>query len=179
MFFVLFFFLMIRRPPRSTLFPYTTLFRSRHARWRYSYPPGPGLGCRHDRRAAAPGHWRTAPRSRESAHHPRGLPRAYRDLGGIRHLGLSSGFEELGRQFRRRGRAEGARTDAAAFRRREIGRQARPAEPDHRQFPGTARPGGASAGTRARTRRTEILTSDPRLEAVGVGRLTGLRRNDG
>src|SRR5436305_15245177 len=28
----LFFFLMIRRPPRSTLFPYTTLFRS------YEYP---------------------------------------------------------------------------------------------------------------------------------------------
>src|ERR1019366_10717935 len=31
-----FFFLMIRRPPRSTLFPYTTLFRSgscRPARW--------------------------------------------------------------------------------------------------------------------------------------------------
>src|ERR1051325_4691000 len=28
--FVLFFFLMIRRPPRSTLFPYTTLFRSPH-----------------------------------------------------------------------------------------------------------------------------------------------------
>src|SRR5260221_3609953 len=28
-----FFFLMIRRPPRSTLFPYTTLFRSR---WRLS-----------------------------------------------------------------------------------------------------------------------------------------------
>src|SRR5215217_6638208 len=27
--FYLFFFLMIRRPPRSTLFPYTTLFRSR------------------------------------------------------------------------------------------------------------------------------------------------------
>src|SRR5256885_17270123 len=27
-----FFFLMIRRPPRSTLFPYTTLFRSRHVR---------------------------------------------------------------------------------------------------------------------------------------------------
>src|SRR6266851_10199466 len=32
---MLFFFLMIRRPPRSTLFPYTTLFRSQrrvHAR---------------------------------------------------------------------------------------------------------------------------------------------------
>src|SRR3712207_8290998 len=27
---------MIRRPPRSTLFPYTTLFRSRHARARPS-----------------------------------------------------------------------------------------------------------------------------------------------
>src|SRR2546426_4748968 len=34
--FFFFFFLMIRRPPRSTLFPYTTLFRSRNAnrgRW--------------------------------------------------------------------------------------------------------------------------------------------------
>src|SRR5215216_6933871 len=30
-FFLFFFFLMIRRPPRSTLFPYTTLFRSRPA----------------------------------------------------------------------------------------------------------------------------------------------------
>src|SRR2546422_11773781 len=28
----IFFFLMIRRPPRSTLFPYTTLFRSREER---------------------------------------------------------------------------------------------------------------------------------------------------
>src|SRR3712207_7674760 len=28
MLYVFFFFLMIRRPPRSTLFPYTTLFRS-------------------------------------------------------------------------------------------------------------------------------------------------------
>src|SRR2546426_10893690 len=30
--FFIFFFLMIRRPPRSTLFPYTTLFRSAPAR---------------------------------------------------------------------------------------------------------------------------------------------------
>src|ERR1039457_7340185 len=29
---ILFFFLMIRRPPRSTLFPYTTLFRSNYRR---------------------------------------------------------------------------------------------------------------------------------------------------
>src|SRR5256885_14501220 len=32
MFYVFFFFLMIRRPPRSTLFPYTTLFRSYDSR---------------------------------------------------------------------------------------------------------------------------------------------------
>src|SRR2546427_2392278 len=32
-----FFFLMIRRPPRSTLFPYTTLFRSGRARIRLAY----------------------------------------------------------------------------------------------------------------------------------------------
>src|SRR5204863_9203985 len=43
-----FFFLMIRRPPRSTLFPYTTLFRSGSTRrsapggrsWRSSSTPG-------------------------------------------------------------------------------------------------------------------------------------------
>src|SRR5256885_11875745 len=35
LFILFFFFLMIRRPPRSTLFPYTTLFRSNadHHRW--------------------------------------------------------------------------------------------------------------------------------------------------
>src|SRR2546425_2098918 len=35
--FLFFFFLMIRRPPRSTLFPYTTLFRSRHGRKTIEY----------------------------------------------------------------------------------------------------------------------------------------------
>src|SRR2546427_5092060 len=39
--FIVFFFLMIRRPPRSTLFPYTTLFRSR---------PGPSRHLRPRRR---------------------------------------------------------------------------------------------------------------------------------
>src|SRR3989449_6870569 len=34
---------MIRRPPRSTLFPYTTLFRSRH-------PPAPAVAARPLRR---------------------------------------------------------------------------------------------------------------------------------
>src|ERR1035437_10966953 len=37
--FCFFFFLMIRRPPRSTLFPYTTLFRSVRNRLVYSKPP--------------------------------------------------------------------------------------------------------------------------------------------
>src|SRR3989454_4521801 len=35
----LFFFLMIRRPPRSTLFPYTTLFRSREGEVRAALSP--------------------------------------------------------------------------------------------------------------------------------------------
>src|SRR2546430_9623552 len=42
----LFFFLMIRRPPRSTLFPYTTLFRSGEPRGRD--------GRRHARRGVDP-----------------------------------------------------------------------------------------------------------------------------
>src|SRR5256885_3858467 len=46
-----FFFLMIRRPPRSTLFPYTTLFRSRRAAvWRRRDPTArknpPGCAAR-------------------------------------------------------------------------------------------------------------------------------------
>src|SRR3712207_7252090 len=52
----MFFFLMIRRPPRSTLFPYTTLFRS------HRQQPPPTAGRRHrphpDRRE---GHRMTAP----------------------------------------------------------------------------------------------------------------------
>src|SRR2546429_3135229 len=39
---------MIRRPPRSTLFPYTTLFRSVPCRWRGSR--GRGRGRRRDPR---------------------------------------------------------------------------------------------------------------------------------
>src|SRR2546422_6986863 len=48
-----FFFLMIRRPPRSTLFPYTTLFRS---------------GCCGASRPAAAGPGRDAPRPRSEEH---------------------------------------------------------------------------------------------------------------
>src|SRR6266480_5695040 len=42
--FLIFFFLMIRRPPRSTLFPYTTLFRSRHPARRPALLSSCGLG---------------------------------------------------------------------------------------------------------------------------------------
>src|SRR2546430_13414393 len=50
---------MIRRPPRSTLFPYTTLFRSAHAREfrgaRHAHPEGLGLDRRVRRGAAGHG----------------------------------------------------------------------------------------------------------------------------
>src|SRR5204863_7566649 len=50
-FFCLFFFLMIRRPPRSTLFPYTTLFRSnrleRAADWQLNIPFRKPAACFH------------------------------------------------------------------------------------------------------------------------------------
>src|SRR3712207_7091325 len=39
---MLFFFLMIRRPPRSTLFPYTTLFRSVRTKTGPDGEPQPG-----------------------------------------------------------------------------------------------------------------------------------------
>src|SRR5215475_15522920 len=50
--FMCFFFLMIRRPPRSTLFPYTTLFRSARGppRWRTQrrrWPAAPGRSEEH------------------------------------------------------------------------------------------------------------------------------------
>src|SRR5438093_12357252 len=66
---VIFFFLMIRRPPRSTLFPYTTLFRS-PCLWawggsvRLAFP-----ACPRASRAASPFpnwlNWRVVPRSEE------------------------------------------------------------------------------------------------------------------
>src|SRR5438132_12744443 len=49
--FSFFFFLMIRRPPRSTLFPYTTLFRSSHlaAHWHLVETGAAGVGRQADR----------------------------------------------------------------------------------------------------------------------------------
>src|SRR5258707_2670173 len=57
----IFFFLMIRRPPRSTLFPYTTLFRS-YGRGSRASVRGRGRACSGDRAA-------TPPHSRRSEEH--------------------------------------------------------------------------------------------------------------
>src|SRR5256885_11535275 len=46
LFILFFFFLMIRRPPRSTLFPYTTLFRSNwHSAWGTRHPASGRGSC--------------------------------------------------------------------------------------------------------------------------------------
>src|SRR5256886_12819707 len=58
----MFFFLMIRRPPRSTLFPYTTLFRSPGCRPAPRRVPPAGCRAHRDRAAVRPGR----------ARHPRG-----------------------------------------------------------------------------------------------------------
>src|SRR2546429_9737416 len=67
----LFFFLMIRRPPRSTLFPYTTLFRST-----------PGRGHRSVRRRAR-GRRRGAAGAHAAEPHPGDRPQEP-DRGGGR-----------------------------------------------------------------------------------------------
>src|SRR5258708_30142295 len=66
---------MIRRPPRSTLFPYTTLFRSRegpHRRPEPAYQPVPAAALRAARRPRARG---IRPAHRAAAGHlaPAGL----------------------------------------------------------------------------------------------------------
>src|SRR3712207_9132872 len=69
----IFFFLMIRRPPRSTLFPYTTLFRSRR--------PGALDRRREQPLRAAPGpraHGRAVPLD------PAGEGQERRPLGALR-----------------------------------------------------------------------------------------------
>src|SRR2546430_6598413 len=67
-----FFFLMIRRPPRSTLFPYTTLFRSRHLHRDQRPDPRDRPGeqhrepaCRHLHLRDQYGHLGRCPRSEE------------------------------------------------------------------------------------------------------------------
>src|SRR5260370_6201828 len=55
---------MIRRPPRSTLFPYTTLFRSRRACGRPDWRPGICPSCRATIHAKS----KWPPRSRSEEH---------------------------------------------------------------------------------------------------------------
>src|SRR2546430_11137315 len=59
---------MIRRPPRSTLFPYTTLFRSRHARAGVRSVHQRSGGTRSVRGAGAAGYLAGAERFRFIAH---------------------------------------------------------------------------------------------------------------
>src|SRR5215510_15230431 len=59
--YMFFFFLMIRRPPRSTLFPYTTLFRSTDGQRERpdevrQYPPGHGRSEEHTSELQSRGH---------------------------------------------------------------------------------------------------------------------------
>src|SRR2546421_5773306 len=54
-----FFFLMLRRPPRSTLFPYPPLFRSLDRRTRRRLAPPPAGPRHHPIRAEAAGRLRT------------------------------------------------------------------------------------------------------------------------
>src|SRR2546430_16438975 len=54
--YLFFFFLMIRRPPRSTLFPYTTLFRSTIKRWRSATTCSPSRRSIPDRRLRSEEH---------------------------------------------------------------------------------------------------------------------------
>src|SRR3989441_3502428 len=67
---IFFFFLMIRRPPRSTLFPYTTLFRSRCA------PSSGPTACPCTLRT---GRSRTRDAGRSNPPRPRGGRRTLRD----------------------------------------------------------------------------------------------------
>src|SRR3989442_7230560 len=71
---VRFFFLMIRRPPRSTLFPYTTLFRSlaersRGARGSVSRPSGAAARAAQPAHPAGPHHADLAPATDRSEEH--------------------------------------------------------------------------------------------------------------
>src|SRR2546425_12255843 len=73
-YYLFFFFLMIRRPPRSTLFPYTTLFRSRGATSPARRPFDPRKIDERDRESSTPADRRSVPqgvvliRSRSEEH---------------------------------------------------------------------------------------------------------------
>src|SRR2546426_9172536 len=63
---------MIRRPPRSTLFPYTTLFRSQDEHRRAHWPPGTPQAVPDEvrllRDVAVPDHQELRPHERSEEH---------------------------------------------------------------------------------------------------------------
>src|SRR6267143_456257 len=70
-----FFFLMIRRPPRSTLFPYTTLFRS--PSWTRTTRTWRARAARSPDRARDPDRREAAPRQTVAARRRRVVPASY------------------------------------------------------------------------------------------------------
>src|SRR5438093_11272324 len=67
--FISFFFLMIRRPPRSTLFPYTTLFRSNDHAGNWGCPLACQIDTPHEaRRRASRAQRATGPSPRSEEH---------------------------------------------------------------------------------------------------------------
>src|SRR2546427_6543634 len=113
--FVSFFFLMIRRPPRSTLFPYTTLFRSLSAYLsRRAREPG-GVRARLGR-AVAPARrrWPGGPRVRRC----RDARTERAATGRGADCRAAGGAGQARRQFARGRRAVRRRSDATWCRRR-------------------------------------------------------------
>src|SRR2546428_12741826 len=93
---------MIRRPPRSTLFPYTTLFRS-------ALEPALRLGARHLRRARAP-----APLAAE----PEGDGVGHSDAGGCApHQRDTGSLQERAREAAARDAAHLQRASSEPVRR--------------------------------------------------------------
>src|SRR5882762_1786174 len=133
--FIFFFFLMIRRPPRSTLFPYTTLFRS------HPSDPRRAQGGRVPAPAAPVGL-----RSRAGAHEPRlhrrALSRAHRRAhgNGSRDRPLDRPHRGVSGRDRRGFRADGRGGRARAV--RQCLRVPLLAAPRH----GRCRHGGSGAG---------------------------------
>src|SRR5256885_2243747 len=90
---LLFFFLMIRRPPRSTLFPYTTLFRSVALGWH-------GRGLDAGLRPGLAGAWAAGGARRRAingGHAGCCLPGPLRPPGGRRPRGLPARATPPGR----------------------------------------------------------------------------------
>src|SRR6266496_3779600 len=153
---------MIRRPPRSTLFPYTTLFRSARPQHTRRRPRRPG-------RRVAPGPADGAGRRRAERHRAgrARAPAADRRVAG----------------HRRPGPVRAARASAPAGRPLPRGRRHRRPQPQRVVRAGRAgvaglrHPGGGRGGGRPadRGRRRGVRTARPRPES---GRLRGRDRGD-